>query len=73
MKNRLHQECYARSCQEIEELRRRYYKEENGLNRQKLNEYSMQQDQESRTVSLLRDQIQKLRDRLEFIEDSKIF
>ena len=23
MKNRLHQECYARSCQEIEELRRR--------------------------------------------------
>ena len=33
----------------------------------------MQQDQESRTASLLRDQIQKLQDRLEFIEDSKIF
>ena len=33
----------------------------------------MHQDQESRTLSLLRDQIQKLQDRLEFIEDSKIF
>ena len=33
----------------------------------------MPQDQESRTVSLLRDQIQKLQDRLKFIEDSKIF
>ena len=28
-KNRLHQESYARSCQEIEELQRRCYKEEN--------------------------------------------
>ena len=33
----------------------------------------MHQDQESRTASLLRDQIRKLQDRLEFIEDSKIF
>ena len=72
MENRLHQECYARSCQEIEELRRRCCKEENGVSRQKLNEYSLQQDQESRTVSLLPNQIQKLQDRLEFIEDSKI-
>ena len=72
-KNRLHQECYARSCQEIEEMRRRCYKGENGVTRQKFNEYSMQQDQESRTVSLLRDQIQKLQERLEFIEDSTIF
>ena len=38
-----------------------------------MNEYSMQQDQESRTASLLRDQVQKLQDRLEFLEDSKIF
>ena len=30
-------------------------------------------DQESRTASLLRDQILKLQHRLEFIEDSKIF
>ena len=52
MKNRLHQECYARSCQETEELRRRCYKDENGVTQQKLNEYSLQQDQESRTVSL---------------------
>ena len=29
MKNRLHQECYARSCQEIEESKRRCYKDEN--------------------------------------------
>ena len=73
MKNHLHQECYAISCQEIEELRRRCYKGENRVTRQKLNEYSMQQDKESRTVMLLRDQIRKLQDRLEFIEDSKIF
>ena len=43
------------------------------LSLQKLNEYSMQQDQESRTASLLRDKIRNLQDRLEFIEDSKIF
>ena len=73
MKNRLHQESCARSCQEIEELKKRCYKEENRVTQQKLNENSMQQDQESRTVSLLRDQVQKLKERLEFIEDSKIF
>ena len=72
MKNRLHQECFARSCQEIEELRRRFY-EKMQPTRQKLNEYSMQHDQESRTVSLLRDQIRKSRERLEFTEDSIIF
>ena len=33
MKNRLHQKCYARGCQEIEELSRRCYKEENGVTR----------------------------------------
>ena len=64
MKNRLHQECYARSCQEIEELRRRCYKEEHEVTQRKMNEYSMQHDQESRTVSLLRDQILKLQQRL---------
>ena len=58
MKSRLHQECYARSCQEIEDLKRRCYREENGV---------------SRTASLLRDQIRKLQERLEFIKDSKIF
>ena len=49
------------------------WKAENGVTRQKLNDCSMQQDQESRTVSLLQDQIQKSQDRMEFIEDSKIF
>ena len=61
------------SCQEIEELRRRCFQEEHGVTQEKLNEYSMQQDQESRTVSSVRDRIRKLEDRLEFLEDSKIF
>ena len=30
MKNRLHQECYSRSCQESEELKRRCYEDETG-------------------------------------------
>ena len=33
----------------------------------------MQQDQESRTVSLLRDQVRRLQERWEHIDDSKIF
>ena len=73
MKNRLDQECYAWSCQEIEELGRGSFPEENGVTRQKLNEYSVKHDQESRTVSLLRDQLRKSQERLELIEDSKIF
>ena len=73
LKDRLHQECYARSCQELEEPRRRCSKEENAVTRQKLNEYSVQHDQESRTVSLSRDQIRKSQQRLEFVEESKIF
>ena len=55
-----HQECHARSRQEIEVLRRRCFQEENGVTRQKLNENSMQHDQESRTVSLVRDQVRKI-------------
>ena len=73
MKIRLHQDCHARSCHEIEELRRRCYREENGATQQKLNEYSIQHDQESRTASSVRDQIRKLQERLEFIEDLQIF
>ena len=73
VKNRLHQECSARSCQEIEELKRRCYKDENEVTQQKMNEYTMQHDQETRRMSLLRDQVRKLQERLEFIEVSKIF
>ena len=73
MMNRPHQECYARSCQEMEKLKRPCYKEENEVTQQKMHEYSVQHGQESRTVSLLRDQVRKLRERLEFIEDSKIY
>ena len=50
----------------------RCYKEENGVT-QKLNEYAMQQDKESRTVNLLGDQVRRLQEPLEFIEDSKFF
>ena len=62
-----------RNCQEIEELKRRRCKEEHGVTQQKMTEYSLQHDQESRTVSFLRGQNRKLQERLEFIEDSKIF
>ena len=36
MKNRLYQECDARSCQEIAELKRRCYEDENEVTHQKL-------------------------------------
>ena len=49
------------------------YKEENEVTQGKMNEYSMQHDQELRTASLLRDQGRKLQERLEFIEDSNLF
>ena len=57
MKNRLHRECYARSCQEIEELKRRCYQEKNAAKQRKLEEFTAHHDQESRTVNLLRDQV----------------
>ena len=72
-KSHLHKECYARVCQEIEELKRRCNHEENAAKERKLEEFVAQQDQESRTVNLLRDQVRRLQDRLEFIEDSRIF
>ena len=46
MKNCLIQESYVRSCQEIEEFRRRCNKEVNGVTRQKMNEHSIRHDQE---------------------------
>ena len=52
MKNRLHQECYARSCQEFEELKRSCIQEANTSIQQRLKEFIMQDDKESRTVSL---------------------
>ena len=36
MKDHLRKECYARTCQEIEEIRRRCYKEENEVNSTKV-------------------------------------
>ena len=73
MKNRLHRDCYARSCQEIEELKRRCCEEETEVTQQRMNEFTTQHDQESRTAILLRDQFRRLQERLAFIEDSRIF
>ena len=53
MKNRLHQECYARSCQQLEELRKRFFQEEFfSKKKRRLEEFPTQHDQESRTVTL---------------------
>ena len=68
MRSHLHQESYARSCQEIEELEGRGYQEENAARQQKLEELNAQQNQDS-----LRDQVRRLQERLEFIEDSRSF
>ena len=73
MEDHLHQECDARSWREIEELKRCCFQEENTEKRRRLEEFPEQHDQESRTVSLLRDQVRRLQERLEFIEESKIF
>ena len=73
MRNCLHQESYARGCQEIEELKRRCYKEENAATQQKLDEHSVQLGRESQTVSPLRDQVTRLQEQLEFIKDVKKF
>ena len=72
-KNRLHQESYARSCQEIEEWKRRCYKEENEVIQQTFDEYSTQHGREWRTVSLLRDQVGNLQQQLDFLKDEKEF
>ena len=68
MRSHLHQESYARSRHEIEELKRRCYQEENSAKQQKSEKFNAQQNQDS-----LRDQVRKLQERLEFIEDSRIF
>ena len=77
MKTRLHQECYARSCQEMKELKRRCYQEENATKQRKLEECTSKHDQESRTANLLRhqgsNQVRRLQEGLGFIEDPRIF
>ena len=54
-------------------LKRHCYQEENGAKQRRSDEITAQHDQESRTVNLLRDQVRRLQERLEFIEDSRIF
>ena len=73
MKGHLHRESYARSCREIEELKRPCYQEENAEKQRRLEDFPTQHNQESRTVSLLRDQERRLPELLEYIDDSKIF
>ena len=67
MKDHLHKESYARSCREIEELKRRCYQEEDTEKQRRLEELPTQHDQESRTVSLLRDQARRLQEQLKYI------
>ena len=66
-KNRLHQESYTRNRQEIEELRRRCYKEENTLSQYRLDEFSMLQERDPNTVSHLKDQIRELQEQVNFM------
>ena len=66
-KNRLHQESYTRNRQEIEELRRRCYKEENKLSQYRLDEFSMLQERDPNTVSHLKDQIRELQEQVNFM------
>ena len=73
MKDHLNQESYARSCRESEELKRRCYQDENTDKQRRLEEFLSQNDEDFRAVSLLRDQVRRLQERLEYIEDSKIF
>ena len=63
-KNRLHQECYTRNRQGIEELRRRCYKEESNLSQYRLDEFSMLQERDPNTVSHLKDQIRELQEQV---------
>ena len=55
MKGHLHSESCARSCREIEELRRCCYLEENTEKQRRMEEFLLQHHQESRTVSLFFD------------------
>ena len=57
-----------RSCLEIEELWRRCNQEENAARQRRLEEFNAQQNQDS-----LRDQVRRLQERVEFIEESRIF
>ena len=65
-KNRLHQESYTRNRQEIEELRRRCYKAEHKLSQYRLDEFSMLQERDPKTVSHLKDQIRELQEQVNF-------
>ena len=66
-KNRLHSERYTRSRQEIEELRRRCYKEEHKLSQYRLDEFSMLQERDPNTVSHLKDQIRESQEQVNFM------
>ena len=68
MKSHLHRECYARSCQKIDELKRRCCQKENVARQRKLEEFTTKQNQDP-----LEDQVRRLHEPLEFIGDSRIF
>ena len=72
-KNRLHQESYAKSCKEIEDLKGSCCEEENEVTQPNLNACSVQHGRESQTVSPLGDQVRKLQERLDFLKDVQEF
>ena len=71
--DRIHQECNARSCREFEELTRRCDQEETNWKTLKSRKFLIQHDQESRTVSPMRDQVRRSQGILIFVEDSNVF
>ena len=68
MKNRLHQESYARSCQKFEELKRSCYQEEILKNNKDWKNSGITYGE-----SLERNQVRRLQELLVYIEDSEIF
>ena len=72
MKSRLHQECYVRSWQEVEELTRRCYQEENIWITTKIGRMSCAAwSGIAHSESVERDQVRRLQERLVYNEDSK--
>ena len=71
MRNRLFQESRARSCQEIDELRRICCEETDRARQLRIDEMSMQQERDPTTVSQLLTQIHDLQNKVEFLDRCK--
>ena len=71
MRNRVFQEDRARSCQEIEELRRMCCAEAERARRLRIDELSAQKEESKSTVNQLMVQIQELQDKVNSLIDAK--